>query len=248
MRTSWPGSFATSRPTTTTTGQRTLDFVDVHYYPQSEVFNDETDEETNARRIRSTRSLWDPSYADESWIHEVIGFIPRIKEIIEQNYPGTPLLISEWNFGAEETMNGAVAIAEVLGIYGREGVDAAAYWRQPDVGTPGWYAFKMHGNYDDAGSRFGGDVVTAESSDAARVSAFAAVDEEAGLVRLMLINKDPSEPLRVAISGIEPAPSARRFSYAPEAPEAIAAGTADLTAPLELPAYSMTVVEVPLVS
>ena len=41
-------------------GQRTLDFLDVHYYPQSEVFNDETDEETNARRLRSTRSLWDP--------------------------------------------------------------------------------------------------------------------------------------------------------------------------------------------
>ena len=68
----------------------------------------------------------------------------------------------------------------MLGIYGREGVYAAAYWRNPPVGSPGYFAFKMHGNYDDAGSRFGGDVVAAESSDPARVSAFAAVDEAAG--------------------------------------------------------------------
>ena len=45
--------------------------------------------------------------------------------------------ISEWNFGADTTMNGALAIADVLGIYGREGVDAAAYWRNPPVGQPG---------------------------------------------------------------------------------------------------------------
>ena len=44
-------------------GRRTLDVVDVHYYPQSDVFNDDTDEETNARRLRSTRSLWDPTYS-----------------------------------------------------------------------------------------------------------------------------------------------------------------------------------------
>ena len=48
-------------------------------------------------------------------------------------------------------MNGALAIADVLGIYGREGVDAAAYWRNPPVGSPGCFAFKMHGNYDGAG-------------------------------------------------------------------------------------------------
>ena len=227
-------------------GQRTLDLLDVHYYPQSEVFNDETDDETNARRLRSTRSLWDPAYADESWISDVIWFIPRMKQVIEEHYPGTPLLISEWNFGAEEHINGAVTIAEVLGIYGREGVEAASYWRHPDVGSPGWFAFKMHGNYDGTGTRFGGDVVPATSSDQASVSAFAAADETAGIVRLMLINKDPAETLDVALAGIQPATSARRFSYGADALGGIVEGTADLSAPVALPPYSITIIEVPL--
>ena len=112
-------------------GRRTLDVVDVHYYPQSDVYNDDTSEETNARRLRSTRSLWDPEYRDESWITEPIRFIPRMKETIERSYPGTPLFISEWNFGAETSINGALAIADALGIFGREGVDAADLLAQP---------------------------------------------------------------------------------------------------------------------
>ena len=82
------GSSATCKAHDDEYGQRTLDVVDVHYYPQSDVFNDETDEETNARRLRSTRSLWDPTYADESWIDDAIWFIPRIKEIIERALSG----------------------------------------------------------------------------------------------------------------------------------------------------------------
>ena len=51
-------------------------------------------------RLRSTRSLWDPDYVDESWIATPIEFIPRIERIIDDSYPDTPLFISEWNFGA----------------------------------------------------------------------------------------------------------------------------------------------------
>ena len=220
----------------------------MHYYPQSEVFNDDTDAETNARRLRSTRSLWDPTYIDESWIDEPIRFIPRMQEMIEESYPGTPLLISEWNFGADTTMNGALAIAEVLGIYGREGVDAAAYWRNPDVGQPGLLRVQDARQLRRAGSRFGGDVVAAESSD---VGTGERLRRRRRGGRRGAADADQQGPVRTAARRHlrdRPAPSARRFTYGPEAPEAIAAGTADLTAPLELPASSITVVEVPLVS
>ena len=62
----------------------------------------------------------------------------------------------------------------------------------------------------------------------------------------MLINKDPAETLDVALSGLEPATSARRFTYGPTPSTAIAEGTADLSAPVALPASSITLVEVPL--
>jgi hypothetical protein len=228
------------------TGQRTLDLLDVHYYPQSPVYNDTTDEDTNALRLRSTRSLWDPSYGDESWINTPIEFIPRMKRIIEQTYPGTPLLISEWNFGADGTMNGALAIAETLAIYGREGVAAAAYWRNPAVGSPGFLAFKMHGNYDSKGSRFGGDVVPTSSSDSGRVAAYGAVDEAAGLLRVMLINKDPDDALTVSLGGIGAATTARSYTLDAAAPDAIVPADVDPTAPVPVAPSSITVIEVDL--
>ena len=228
-------------------GKRTLDVVDVHYYPQSPVFNDKTDPTTNALRLRSTRSLWDPQYVDESWIHDAIEFIPRVKRIIESSYPDTPLFISEWNFGADDSMNGALAIAEVLGIYGREGVYAAAYWRNPEVGSPGYLAFKIYGNYDGQGSRFGGRVVPVESPDPDSLSVFGALDEPAGQLRLMLINKDPGSPMSVDldISGFTPAPSAREFSYGPGDLSQIVSGTYEAGHPVTLPASSITVLELP---
>jgi hypothetical protein len=226
-------------------GTRTLDVVDVHYYPQSPVFNDKTDPTTNALRLNSTRSLWDPHYVDQSWIHSVIEFIPRMKRIIESSYPGTPLFISEWNFGADDSMNGALAIADVLGIYGREGVYAAAYWRNPEPGTPGYLAFKMHGNYDDHGSRFAGRVVAVESPDPDRLSVFGALDETAGVLRVMLINKDPETPMSVDldISGFTPAPSARQFSYGPDDPSQIVPGSSATGDAVTVPASSIAVLE-----
>ena len=226
-------------------GQRTLDVVDVHFYPQSDVFNENTDPETNARRLRSTRALWDDTYADESWIRDTIRFIPRMKATIERSYPGTPLLISEWNFGADQDINGALTIAEVLGIYGREGVYAAAYWRNPPVGSPGFMAFTMYGNYDGQGGRFGGAVIPADSSDAGRVSSFAALDESTGMLRVMLINKDPSTALTAGLelTGFEPIEDANRFTYGPGDLGQIVADTATTGQPITLPASSITLLE-----
>jgi hypothetical protein len=149
----------------TQTGTRSLDYLDVHFYPQSGVYNDDVDEETSARRLRSTQALWNPAYRDESWIPEAINFIPRMREVIAAHYPDTKLFISEWSFGAENTMNGALAIADVLGIYGRAGVEGATYYRNPQPGSPGFLAFTLFGDYDGSGSWFGGRSVTATNSD-----------------------------------------------------------------------------------
>ena len=40
-------------------------------------------------------------------------------------YPGTPIGITEYNWGAEDHINGATAQADILGIFGREGLDMA---------------------------------------------------------------------------------------------------------------------------
>jgi hypothetical protein len=232
-------------------GDRTLDLLDVHYYPQSVVYNDDTDPATAARRLRSTRSLWDPTYEDESWIETAIRFIPRMHDTIAASYPGTRLAISEWNFGADGTMNGALAIADVLGIYGREGVELASYWQHPPAGSPGYYAFKMHGNYDGGGSSFEGTAVATTTSDVDRISGYAAVDQREGLVRVMLLNKSPEHAVTVPlrIDGAVLGGAVNRYRYSEAAPTEIvhdALSAAGNRLPVELPAYSITVLELSL--
>ena len=135
-----------------------------------------------------------------------------------------------------------LAIADALGIYGREGVYLAAYWRSPPAGSPGYHAFQMHGNYDGAGTRFAGRVVVATSSDPDAVSVYAAIDD--GVVRVMLVNKGAAVPVTLSISGAQPAPTARRFTYGPSDPGQIVSDSVELADPLDLAASSITVLQV----
>lgn len=77
------------------------------------------------------------------------------------------------------------------GIFGREDLYFAAYWRKPPVDSPGFYAFKIYTNYDDQGARFGDTSVWAETDDDYLVSVYAALDSATGNLQLMLANKDP---------------------------------------------------------
>jgi hypothetical protein len=236
-------------------GGRALDVVDVRYFPQADVVNDRVDAETAARRLRSTRSLYDPVYTDESWVSTRIRFIPRLRAIVEAAYPGTPIGISEWNWGADGTLNGALAIADVLGIYGREGVYLASYWEQPAAGSPGYFAFKMHGNYDGRGGRFGGQSVpvVAEGADAFEdLGAYAAYAASENVLRLMLINKNPDTAIDLAldIRSLETARTGRVFRYGPDDLDAITEEVLPLGdhPSIVLPPYSITLVEVPATS
>ena len=59
------------------------------------------------------------------------NLIPRVRAWIDQYYPGTKLAITEYNWGGDDTNSGAVAQAELLAIFAREGVDLAARWVAP---------------------------------------------------------------------------------------------------------------------
>jgi hypothetical protein len=88
------------------TGTRIIDVWTAHYYPQSgEFWSGDTSVAMQNLRNRSTRSLWDPGYVDESWIGgtEVGGakvrLIPRLKQWVADHYPGTQIGITEYNWG-----------------------------------------------------------------------------------------------------------------------------------------------------
>ena len=138
-------------------GVRILDVLVLHYSPQAEnVYGGggATDANGAALRIRSTRSLWDPNYTDESWIKEKIRLLPRMREWIDKNYPGRGISIGEWNFGGEQHMSGAIATAEALGRFAEHGVTSAYYWTFPPESSPVIQAFLAYRNFDGNGGRF----------------------------------------------------------------------------------------------
>jgi hypothetical protein len=171
------------------TGKRLLDIFTLHYYPQGGEFSDDTSTAVQQRRNRSTRSLWDPSYVDETWINDRIQLIPRMKGWVSSYYPNTPIGVTEYNFGAESHINGATTQADVLGIFGREGLDLATRWTTPAASTPTYKAIKMYRNYNGSGGAFGDVSVSASAPSPDEVAAFAAQRSSDGAVTVMVINK-----------------------------------------------------------
>lgn len=212
-------------------GPRLLDYLDEHYYPQSGVaLRDAGDAALQALRLRSTRSLWDPAYIDESWISDLapggiaVKLIPRLRAWIKAEYPGTKVAITEYNFGGLESLNGALTQADVLGILGRERVDLATLWAPGEAGQPWAFAFRMFRNADGSATRFGDTSVRARSVDAAqpgrpnggqdRLAIYAAQRTKDGALTLVVINKtgtDLDAPL--AVTGFDAAGPVRIWRY-----------------------------------
>ncbi|HEX8702342.1 MAG TPA: glycoside hydrolase family 44 protein [Myxococcaceae bacterium] len=174
------------------TGRRTLDVFTVHYYPQGGEYSDDTSTTMQLKRNRSTRSLWDPSYTDETWINDRVQLIPRMRQWVNTYYPGTRIGITEYNWGAENHINGATAQADLLGIFGREGLDMAVRWGTPAASSPTYKAFKLYRNYDGQRSTFGDMSVPALAPEPDTVSAYAALRSTDGALTLMVVNKQPS--------------------------------------------------------
>jgi uncharacterized protein (TIGR03437 family) len=185
-------------------GVRLLDYLDQHAYlaPTNVAFSSAGDAGTQALRLQSTRVFWDPSYlvTGDYWIRDVDHngaavapqFIPRLRDIVAQNYPGTKIALTEYNWGALDDINGALAQADLLGIFGREALDMATLWGAPKPTDPGAFALKMYRNYDGIGGAFGETSVQAVSSDQTQLSVYAAMRSDRNLT-LIVINKTSSD-------------------------------------------------------
>ncbi len=240
---------------------RILDYLDEHFYPQANgvSLSPAGNAATQALRLRSTRSLWDSTYIDESWISDgggvAVNFIPRMKAWVNANYPGTKLAITEYNWGALDHINGAVAQADVLGIFGREGLDLATLWGPPSSTEPGAFAFRMYRNYDGTHRGLGETSVRATSADQGQLAIYAAKRGSDNALTLIVINKSLTQPLTstVTISGYVPFVAAPMYRYSAAnlnaivrgADQPIGPGTGDSDAAFTtvFPAASITLFE-----
>lgn len=239
------------------TGVRILDVLDVHIYPQAEGVQGpdgqggdgggQTDRKTNDLRFRTTRSLWDREYVDESWIKEAVYLIPRMKDLIAQNYPGRGFQIGEYNFGAEHHPAGGVALAEALGRFALNGVSHAFYWTYPKTGKPAYWAFRAYRNYDGKGGHFQDRIVP--SSSPSGTSLFASKDESGKKWVVIALNFSADRPHEASIDlkgCAAPSPGALKSFVYTGGEQGFAAGDAKIegtSIKAKLPPYSITVLE-----
>jgi hypothetical protein len=192
------------------TGKRLLDVLDVHWYPQGNnngisPFNNGTDYETNKVRMEMTRSLWDSTYIENTWVgndpfkvEQFLPFIPKMHKHIDNYYPGTKLGITEYAYMGMGHASGGIAQADALGIFGKQGLYFANYWGAVvDFVKSG---FDLYRNYDGKGGKFGSTSVQSNTNDINATSVHASIDgENDSLVHVVALNKSQDSAITVTI-------------------------------------------------
>ncbi len=190
-------------------GVRLIDYLDLHYYPQGSgiagLNNDVASGEqadVQARRMRSLRELYDPAYTSESWMgqtaYPIPNLLPRARAAIAARCPGMKLAVTEYKWGPDNGITGALAQAEILAIFGREGVDYATRWVAPEDGSLAEDAFRLYLDYDGANSRIVGESIPTSSDADADIGAYA-IDQIGGKLFVLIFNRS-IEARTVALS------------------------------------------------
>ncbi|MGA2497835.1 MAG: glycoside hydrolase family 44 protein, partial [Tepidisphaeraceae bacterium] len=229
-----------------TTGERLLDALDVHFYTSTP--------DDPADILQAPRSLWDPTYMENSWIAQsipgAIELLPRLQADINQYYPGTKLSISEYNYGGGDAISGAIAEADALGIFGTQGVYAASEWQMSSNESYIAAAFNMYRDFDGNDGTFGDTSVSAGTSDTTDSSIYASVDSSnSNVMTLVAINKS-TQPLTATMQLDDVQPGATAAIYqltgASSTPQYI--GTVTISDPADftyaMPGSSVTTIRI----
>jgi mannan endo-1,4-beta-mannosidase len=182
-------------------GKRLLDVLDVHWYPEAmgsdnKRITDPSAQSTAAAlaRVQAPRSLWDSFYRENSWIGQwfssYLPLIPRLQKSIDKYYPGTKLAFTEWNYGGENDISGAIAVVDVLGIFAKRGIYLSTFWQLNSTAPYISAAYKMFRNYDGQNSRFGDLLIPSQASDSTNSSIYGSYSAGKGEIHLIVVNKN----------------------------------------------------------
>jgi len=222
-------------------GARTLDVFDIHAYADCGPTTNFTNAQLQAATVACAGYYWDPAtvnpdtnntYTTNEEPNPGIPFhIPRFKAMVNAIYPGTPLSYTEWGAGlaanASSDFSTAIADADTLGAFGREGLSFASRWGGPSSGTAEYLAWKMYTNYDGSHHGFGTvSVSDASNGNSDLFSSYAALNSTGTVMTIMVLNKDPNNGAQVTfnLSGFS-ASTYVAYTLASIAPGAISASS-----------------------
>ncbi|HXX23986.1 MAG TPA: glycoside hydrolase family 44 protein [Terriglobia bacterium] len=217
---------------------RLLDYLDLHTYfaanynGSSVAFTTAGDTGEQEARLDSTRVFWDPTYTDPSYPQpnyitdsnytsscspplQAPQLIPMMQTWIASDYPGTKTAITEYNWGGQEHINGALAQADILGIFGEYGLDLGTLWGPPDASQiPSLMAYEIYRNYDGNGSKFGETALASTSADQSRLSVYGALRSTDQAVTVVVINKTYGDlTASLSLANLTPNGTAKVYLY-----------------------------------
>ena len=248
-------------------GKPVVDVYDFHWYSEAtdgttRVINMTGSNLADPQRqaiVQSPRSLWDPTFVENSWITtsvtggQAIQILPHLQSKINASNPGMKLSITEYENGGFNDLAGTIAQADNLGIFGSMGLFAANFW--PPNGT---YSYTMAGflafrDFDGSGANFGDTSLQSTSSSVENVVVYASTDTTTvGRVVLVAINRSNVSKVTV-ISGQSLTGSAHLFQMTAASAasqsvvQPVPAGTLGVSGSslvITLPAYSVTTIDV----
>jgi len=194
-------------------GRPLVDVYDFHWYSEATDGSTRVTNMTGSNLtaaqvqaiVQSPRSLWDPTYKENSWItNDVLGepikLLPRLQAKINSEFPGTKISITEYENGGDNHIAGTIAQADNLGVFGSQGVFAATLW--PLGNVPYIYAgFRAFRGFDGANANFGDTSLAATSSKIQNVALYASSDSvHPGRIVFVAINRFTSSQV-TAING-----------------------------------------------
>ncbi len=195
-------------------GKPLVDVYDFHWYSEAtdgstRVTNLTGSTLTDAQVqaiVQSPRSLWDPTFTENSWITnavlgEPIKLLPRLQAKINAEFPGTGISITEYENGGDNHIAGTIAQADNLGVFGSQKVFAATLW---PLGTCPYIlaGFRAFRGFDGATASFGDTSLAATSSKVQNVAVYASSDSaRPGRFVFVAINRSSSTQV-TAINGV----------------------------------------------
>jgi hypothetical protein len=204
-----------------TYGKPLVDVYDFHWYPEiydangTRILDLTATTLTDAQVqliVQGPRNLWDPTFKDDNnsnpWIYNELGqapirILPRLQAKINSEFPGMKgISVTEYEGGGWNHIAGTLAEADMLGIFGVQGLFAANLW--PPSGTYDYAlaGFRAFRGFDGANASFGDTSLQATSSDIQNVAVYASLDSTTpGRAVLVAINRSTTSEV-TAINGL----------------------------------------------
>ncbi|HET6177859.1 MAG TPA: glycoside hydrolase family 44 protein [Candidatus Sulfotelmatobacter sp.] len=217
--TNWfPDKYLAAMKTASATyGKPLVDVYDFHWYPEiydangTRILNLTSSTLTDAQVqliVQGPRDLWDPTFNDDNnsnpWIFQELGnspirILPRLQAKVSSEFPAMKgISITEYEGGGWNHIAGTIAQADMLGVFGNEGLFAANLW--PPSGTYDYAlaGFRAFRGFDGANADFGDTSIQATSSDVSKVAVYASTDTTtAGRAVFVAINRSTAVQVTV---------------------------------------------------